>query len=101
MPARVNPLARTAVLSAIGDIAWLPILLIWFVSAYTMTFVLVYTGFSRRPEHGLGVRSVPETCVGGAHAWRFACPRRLEVTCRVAAEHHHRLRNGIGFAGAH
>ncbi|MBI3375289.1 MAG: ABC transporter permease [Betaproteobacteria bacterium] len=46
---------------AIGDIAWLPILLIWFgFSLTTMTFVIVYTVlFPVVLNTALGVRSVP------------------------------------------
>jgi NitT/TauT family transport system permease protein/taurine transport system permease protein len=46
---------------AIGDIAWLPILLIWFgFGLTTMTFVLVYTVlFPVVLNTALGVRSVP------------------------------------------
>ena len=53
---------------AIGDIAWLPILLIWFgFGLTTMTFVIVYTVlFPVVLNTVLGVRSVPSRCIGAA-----------------------------------
>lgn len=63
---------------AIGDIAWLPILLIWFgFGLMTMTFVIVYTVlFPVVLNTVLGVRSVPVELVRvaqslGAPRWRI------------------------------
>ncbi len=61
---------------AIGDIAWLPILLIWFgFGLTTMTFVIVYTVlFPVVLSTVLGVRSVQRDL-----APRGAEPRRVAV----------------------
>jgi taurine transport system permease protein len=63
---------------AIGDIAWLPILLIWFgFSLRTMTFVIVYTVvFPVIFNTALGVRTIPLEMVRaaqslGAPRWRI------------------------------
>jgi NitT/TauT family transport system permease protein/taurine transport system permease protein len=63
---------------AIGDIAWLPILLIWFgFTLRTMTFVIVYTViFPVIFNTALGVRSIPLEMVRaaqslGAPRWRI------------------------------
>ena len=52
---------------AIGDIAWLPILLIWFgFTLTTMTFVIVYTViFPMIFNAALGVRTVPVEMILG------------------------------------
>ena len=90
---------------AIGDIAWLPILLIWFgFGLTTMTFVIVYTVlFPIVLNTVLGVESV--------HARSGACraqPRRVADAravggdaARRAAQHHHRAcATGSATAGA-
>jgi NitT/TauT family transport system permease protein/taurine transport system permease protein len=63
---------------AIGDIAWLPILLIWFgFTLRTMTFVIVYTVvFPVVFNTALGVRTIPVEMVRaaqslGAPRWRI------------------------------
>ena len=66
-PGRPQPAAHTALwplllfFQAIGDIAWLPILVIWFgYGLSTMTFVIVYTViFPVVLNTVLGVRSIP------------------------------------------
>jgi NitT/TauT family transport system permease protein/taurine transport system permease protein len=86
---------------AIGDIAWLPILLIWFgFGLTTMTFVLVYTVlFPVVLNTALGVRAVPLELTRaaqslGASPWRIL----LEVTLPGAlANIVTGLRNGLGY----
>ncbi len=85
---------------AIGDIAWLPILLIWFgFSLTTMTFVIVYTVlFPVVLNTALGVRSVPlelhraaqPRCVARAHVWEVVLPGALPNIMTG-------LRNGLGY----
>jgi taurine transport system permease protein len=86
---------------AIGDIAWLPILLIWFgFGLTTMTFVIVYTVmFPVIFNTVLGVRSVPLDLFRAAQslgASRFAILK--EVTVPGALPNIITgLRNGLGF----
>jgi NitT/TauT family transport system permease protein/taurine transport system permease protein len=86
---------------AIGDIAWLPILLIWFgFSLTTMTFVIVYTVlFPVVLNTALGVRSVPTDLhraarsLGASRArvvWEVVLPGALPNIMTG-------LRNGLGF----
>jgi NitT/TauT family transport system permease protein/taurine transport system permease protein len=86
---------------AIGDIAWLPILLIWFgFSLTTMTFVIVYTVlFPVVLNTALGVRSVPlevhraARSLGASRArviWEVVLPGALPNIMTG-------LRNGLGF----
>jgi taurine transport system permease protein len=86
---------------AIGDIAWLPILLIWFgFSLTTMTIVIVYTVlFPVILNTALGVRSVPEVLsraalsLGASRAgviWHVVLPGALPNIMTG-------LRNGLGF----
>jgi len=86
---------------AIGDIAWLPILLIWFgFSLTTMTFVIVYTVlFPVVLNTALGVRSVPialhraARSLGASGArviWEVVLPGALPNIMTG-------LRNGLGF----
>jgi taurine transport system permease protein len=86
---------------AIGDIAWLPILLIWFgFSLTTMTFVIVYTVlFPIVLNTALGVRSVPlelhraARSLGASRArvvWEVVLPGALPNIMTG-------LRNGLGF----
>jgi taurine transport system permease protein len=86
---------------AIGDIAWLPILLIWFgFSLTTMTVVIVYTVlFPIALNTALGVRSVPEVLsraalsLGASKAgvvWHVILPGALPNIMTG-------LRNGLGF----
>lgn len=86
---------------AIGDIAWLPILLIWFgFSLTTMTVVIVYTVlFPVVLNTALGVRSVPEVLsraarsLGASEAgvvWHVVLPGALPNIMTG-------LRNGLGF----
>jgi NitT/TauT family transport system permease protein/taurine transport system permease protein len=86
---------------AIGDIAWLPILLIWFgFSLTTMTFVIVYTVlFPVVLNTALGVRSVPidlhraARSLGASSArvvWEVVLPGALPNIMTG-------LRNGLGF----
>ena len=86
---------------AIGDIAWLPILLIWFgFSLTTMTVVIVYTVlFPVVLNTALGVRSVPEVLsraarsLGASRAgvvWHVVLPGALPNIMTG-------LRNGLGF----
>ena len=86
---------------AIGDIAWLPILVIWFgYGLVTMTFVIVYTViFPVVINTVLGVRSIH-----AQHASRRAEPRRLaravlwEVVLPGALPNIMTgLRNGLGY----
>jgi NitT/TauT family transport system permease protein/taurine transport system permease protein len=86
---------------AIGDIAWLPILLIWFgFGLTTMTFVIVYTVlFPIALNTVLGVRSVPTELIRaaqslGAPRWRIL----LEVIVPGALPNIITgLRNGLGY----
>ncbi len=86
---------------AIGDIAWLPILLIWFgFGLTTMTFVIVYTVlFPVVLNTVLGVRSVPVELVRaaqslGAPRWRILA----EVIVPGALPNIVTgLRNGLGY----
>jgi len=86
---------------AIGDIAWLPILLIWFgFGLVTMTFVIVYTVlFPVVLNTVLGVRSVPlelhraAQSLGASKArvlWEVVLPGALPNIMTG-------LRNGLGF----
>jgi taurine transport system permease protein len=86
---------------AIGDIAWLPILLIWFgFGLTTMTFVIVYTVlFPVVLNTVLGVRSVPlelhraALSLGASPArvvWEVVLPGALPNIMTG-------LRNGLGF----
>ncbi len=86
---------------AIGDIAWLPILLIWFgFGLTTMTFVIVYTVlFPVVLNTVLGVRSVPTDLIRaaeslGASRWRIL----VEVIVPGALPNIITgLRNGLGY----
>ena len=86
---------------AIGDIAWLPILLIWFgFGLTTMTFVLVYTVlFPVVLNTALGVRSVPLELTRAAQSLGASQLRILfEVTLPGAlANIVTGLRNGLGY----
>ena len=86
---------------AIGDIAWLPILLIWFgFGLATMTFVIVYTVlFPVVLNTALGVRSVPIVLHRAARSlgasplrivWEVVLPGALPNIMTG-------LRNGLGF----
>ncbi len=86
---------------AIGDIAWLPILLIWFgFSLTTMTVVIVYTVlFPIVLNTALGVRSVPVVLSRAARSlgaspagviWHVVLPGALPNIMTG-------LRNGLGF----
>jgi NitT/TauT family transport system permease protein/taurine transport system permease protein len=86
---------------AIGDIAWLPILLIWFgFSLTTMTFVIVYTVlFPVVLNTALGVRRVPldlhraAQSLGASRArvvWEVVLPGALPNIMTG-------LRNGLGY----
>ena len=86
---------------AIGDIAWLPILLIWFgFSLTTMTFVIVYTVlFPVVLNTALGVRAVPlelhraARSLGASRArtvWEVVLPGALPNIMTG-------LRNGLGY----
>ena len=86
---------------AIGDIAWLPILLIWFgFGLTTMTFVIVYTVlFPVVLNTVLGVESVPRD-LGRAARSLGASPLRVlwEVTVPGALPNIITgLRNGLGY----
>lgn len=86
---------------AIGDIAWLPILLIWFgFTLTTMTFVIVYTViFPVIFNTALGVRTVPTEMVRAARCLG-AGPQRviLEVLVPGALPNMITgLRNGLGY----
>ncbi|WP_426528169.1 ABC transporter permease [Bradyrhizobium sp. McL0615] len=86
---------------AIGDIAWLPILLIWFgFGLTTMTFVIVYTVlFPVVLNTVLGVESVPRD-LGRAARSLGASPARVlwEVTLPGALPNIITgLRNGLGY----
>jgi NitT/TauT family transport system permease protein/taurine transport system permease protein len=86
---------------AIGDIAWLPILLIWFgFTLTTMTFVIVYTViFPIIFNAALGVRSIPAEMVRAARSlgarpgrilWEVLIPGALPNIITG-------LRNGLGY----
>jgi taurine transport system permease protein len=86
---------------AIGDIAWLPILIVWFgFGLTTMTFVIVYTVvFPMVLNTVLGVRSIPEPMYRaaqslGAPPWRIV----TEVVLPGALPNILTgLRNGLGY----
>jgi len=86
---------------AIGDIAWLPILLIWFgFGLATMTFVIVYTVlFPVVLNTVLGVRSVPVELHRAALSLGASKPRILwEVVLPGALPNIITgLRNGLGY----
>src|SRR5205085_11879991 len=86
---------------AIGDIAWLPILLIWFgFGLATMTFVIVYTVlFPVVLNTVLGVRSVPRDLARAARSLGASPARVLwEVTLPGALPNIITgLRNGLGY----
>lgn len=86
---------------AIGDIAWLPILLIWFgFGLTTMTFVIVYTVlFPVVLNTVLGVRSVPTDLTRAALSLGASRPRILwEVVLPGALPNIITgLRNGLGY----
>ena len=86
---------------AIGDIAWLPILLIWFgFGLTTMTFVIVYTVlFPVVLNTVLGVRSVPTDLHRAALSLGATRPRILwEVVLPGALPNIITgLRNGLGY----
>jgi taurine transport system permease protein len=86
---------------AIGDIAWLPILLIWFgFTLTTVTFVLVYTIiFPLIFNTALGVRSVPLEMIRAAQSLGASPPRVLwEVFVPGALPNIITgLRNGLGY----
>jgi taurine transport system permease protein len=86
---------------AVGDIAWLPILLIWFgFGLTTMTFVIVYTVlFPVVLNTVLGIRSVPTDLVRAARSlgasrlrivWEVLLPGALPNVITG-------LRNGLGY----
>lgn len=86
---------------AIGDIAWLPILLIWFgFGLTTMTFVIVYTVlFPMVLNTALGVRTVPLDLHRAARSLGASRARViLEVVLPGALPNIITgLRNGLGF----
>ena len=86
---------------AIGDIAWLPILLIWFgFGLTTMTFVIVYTVlFPVVLNTVLGVESVPRDLARAARSLGASRVRVLwEVTLPGALPNIITgLRNGLGY----
>ncbi|MDR7419726.1 MAG: ABC transporter permease [Armatimonadota bacterium] len=86
---------------AIGDIAWLPILLIWFgFTLTTMTFVIVYTVvFPIIFNTALGVRTIPQEMIRAAQSlgasryrvlWEVLVPGALPNIITG-------LRNGLGY----
>lgn len=86
---------------AVGDIAWLPILLVWFgFSLTTMTFVIVYTViFPIIFNVALGVRTIPPDVVRAARClgarplgllWEVTLPGALPNIVTG-------LRNGLAF----
>ncbi len=86
---------------AIGDIAWLPILLIWFgFTLTTMTFVIVYTViFPMIFNTALGVRTVPVEMIRaaqslGASRWRVLVEVLLPGALPNVITG---LRNGLGY----
>lgn len=86
---------------AIGDIAWLPILLVWFgFGLTTMTFVIVYTVmFPVLMNTALGVRAVPEVLPRAALSLGASRARViLEVVVPGALPNIVTgIRNGLGF----
>ncbi|QCI67400.1 ABC transporter permease [Phreatobacter stygius] len=86
---------------AIGDIAWLPILIIWFGFGFTtMTFVIVYTVlFPVVLNTVLGVRSVKQDLTRAAQCLGASPPRILwEVVLPGALPNIVTgLRNGLGY----
>ncbi|MCZ0734305.1 ABC transporter permease [Phreatobacter sp. AB_2022a] len=86
---------------AIGDIAWLPILIIWFGFGFTtMTFVIVYTVlFPVVISTVLGVRSVRQDLIRAAQCLGASPPRiLLEVILPGALPNIVTgLRNGLGY----
>lgn len=86
---------------AIGDIAWLPILLIWFgFGLGTMTFVIVYTVlFPVVLNTVLGVRSIPQDFTRAAQSLGASRARiLLEVVLPGALPNIVTgLRNGLGY----
>jgi taurine transport system permease protein len=86
---------------AVGDIAWLPILVIWFgYGLVTMTFVIVYTVvFPVVLNTVLGVRSIPVTMHRAALSLGASRPRILwEVVLPGALPNIVTgLRNGLGY----
>ncbi|HWA36295.1 MAG TPA: ABC transporter permease [Burkholderiales bacterium] len=86
---------------AVGDIAWLPLLLIWFgFGLGTMTFVIVYTVlFPVVLNTVLGVRSVPAVLTRAAQSLGASAPRVLwEVVLPGALPNILTgLRNGLGY----
>jgi taurine transport system permease protein len=86
---------------AVGDIAWLPILVIWFgYGLTTMTFVIVYTViFPVVLNTVLGVRSIPITMHRAALSLGASKPRILwEVVLPGALPNIVTgLRNGLGY----
>jgi len=86
---------------AIGDIAWLPILLIWFgFTLTTMTFVIVYTVvFPVIFNAALGVRTIPPEMIRAAQSLG-APPWRILVDVIVPGALPNivtGLRNGLGY----
>lgn len=86
---------------AIGDIAWLPILLIWFgFTLKTMTFVIVYTViFPVIFNTALGVRTIPAEMVRaaqslGAPRWRVLADVFVPGSLPNIVTG---LRNGLGY----
>lgn len=86
---------------AIGDIAWLPILLVWFgFGLTTMTFVIVYTVmFPVLMNTALGVRAIPEVLPRAAASLGAS---RLRIVVEVVLPGAlpniiTGLRNGLGF----
>jgi NitT/TauT family transport system permease protein/taurine transport system permease protein len=86
---------------AIGDIAWLPLLIIWFgFGLTTMIFIIVYTVlFPIVLNTVLGVRQIPETMFRAAYSlgasrarvvWEVVLPGALPNIVTG-------LRNGLGF----
>jgi taurine transport system permease protein len=86
---------------AIGDIAWLPILIIWFgFGLVTMTFVIVYTVvFPMVLNTVLGVRSIPEPMYRAAQSLGAS---RIRIVTEVVLPGSlpniiTGLRNGLGY----
>jgi taurine transport system permease protein len=86
---------------AIGDIAWLPLLLIWFgFGLGTMTFVIVYTViFPVVFNTALGVRSIPPELIRAAQSLGASRPHIIaEVILPGALPNIMTgLRNGLGY----
>lgn len=86
---------------AIGDIAWLPILIVWFgFGLGTMTFVIVYTVmFPVLMNTALGVRSIPEVLPRAAASLGASRGRILSEVILPGALPNiiTGLRNGLGF----